>query len=296
MQILKPLAFPTIWGGTRLLPFVENYQENNIGQLYTASSVKGKSNEIINGEYKGKTFYDYYQKVKDKYGYIYDEYPLLIALVDAKENLSVQVHPSDFYAKCLENLPFGKIESWYFLEEPDSKSITNGSKCKNKQELIDKVSKREFENIIDTLAVKKDDYVFVEAGTLHALNAGSMVYEIQENSDLTYRFYDYNRKDSEGNFRELHLEKAKQVVDVSLKSKAKSFLGNEITEKKYVTKRVESNKYQNMSNNIEIITIFSGTSLLMDCFVQKGMSIVLEPQEKIDFDEVISAGVVRYII
>ncbi|WP_251861377.1 type I phosphomannose isomerase catalytic subunit [Clostridium sp. Marseille-Q2269] len=278
------------------MPYVDKYNKDNIGQLYTVSSIKNNSNEILNGEYKGKTFYDFYKDNKEKYNIPFDEYPLLIALVDAKEDLSVQVHPNDKIAEELERVPFGKTESWYFLEEPDSGYIVNGCLCDTYNSFYEKVNNKDFENIIDHLKVEKGDYVFVEAGTLHALGSGSLVYEIQENSDLTYRFYDYNRIDENGNTRPLHIDKAKRAVDIKLKSKTERFTKEEILEKKYAVKKFIGHKYNNTLNTLEVITIVKGKSIVEDINVQMGTSIILEPNEEVVFSETVECCVAHYLL
>lgn len=280
MIILEPIPMETIWGGTRLFDCASHEGLKNIGQLYTVQCRKNKSNRILNGEWKGKDLFQYYEARKAALGMAYDEYPLLIALVDAKEDLSVQVHPDDACAKELENSPFGKSESWYFMETPDAGCIVNGSLCHDKDEFVKKADRGEFDQLIDHLEVKKGDYVYVEAGTLHALKGGSMVYEIQENVDFTYRFYDYGRKDANGNTRPLHLEKAKKAVKPQLKSCAKKYQGT-IQERKYRTRLVEGTVCANAEAAWEMVTILDGSFELDQVKVGRGMTVLLEPGESL---------------
>ena len=275
---------------------VDEYNEENIGQLYTVSSIKNNSNEILNGSYKGKTFYDFYKDHKEQYDIPFDEYPLLIALVDAKEDLSVQVHPNDQHAIELEQLPFGKTESWYFLEKPNNGYIVNGSLCDTYESFYKKIEQKDFKHIIDYLKVEKEDYVFVEAGTLHALGGGSLVYEIQENCDLTYRFYDYERKDKNGNMRPLHLDKAKKAVDIKLKSEAHKFIQQEIIEKKYSVRKFVGKNHKNLFNTLEVITVLNGKCSIDNVNIGMGMSIVLEPNEEISFSDTLHCLIARYLL
>lgn len=295
MQILKPIPMATIWGGTRLIPYAEGYQGENIGQLYTVICRKDCSNQIVGGSYAGKTFYEYYQAARKRFDMSFEEYPLLIALVDAKEDLSVQVHPNDSCAAKLEQQHFGKTESWYFLEAPDRGTIVNGCLCSDRTELVERVDANDFEHIIDYLEVKKGDYVFVEAGTLHALGGGSMVYEVQENSDLTYRFYDYDRKDPKGNSRPLHIEKALEAVDVGLKSEVLSGEAGHL-EKKYWSGYVKGRSYRNVSDRLEMVTVTGGESPVTGVMVHKGMTIVLEPGERAEFSGEIEMIVARCLV
>ncbi|WP_276948715.1 type I phosphomannose isomerase catalytic subunit [Enterocloster lavalensis] len=251
---------------------------NNIGQLYTVQCRKEKSNRILNGPWAGKGLYDYYQSRKQALGLAYDEYPLLIALVDAKEDLSVQVHPDDQCAARLEQSPFGKTESWYFLEDPDCGKIVNGCLCRDKDELKQLAGEGRFPEIIDHLPVRKGDYVFVDAGTLHALGGGSLVYEIQENVDFTYRFYDYGRRDSQGNGRPLHLDKAVEAVKPGLKSAVRRYSG-EIAEMKYRTLLLEGTEFENTWNTWAFVTVLDGRIQVGGITAERGTSVLLEPGE-----------------
>lgn len=288
MMVLEPIPVETIWGGERLFPYVWHEGMNNIGQLYTVQCRKEKSNRILNGPWTGKGLYDYYQSRKQTLGLAYDEYPLLIALVDAKEDLSVQVHPDDQCAAWLEQSPFGKTESWYFLEEPDCGKIVDGCLCRDKDELEQLAGEGRFPEIIDHLPVRKGDYVFVDAGTLHALGGGSLVYEIQENVDFTYRFYDYGRRDSQGNGRPLHLDKAVEAVKPGLKSAVRLYSG-EITERKYRTLLLEGTEFENTWNTWAFVTVLDGQIQVDGITAVRGTSVLLEPGEMLTLDPCVRA-------
>lgn len=288
MMVLEPIPAETIWGGERLFPYVRHEGLKNIGQLYTVQCRKQKSNRILNGPWAGKCLYDYYRTRKQALGLSYDEYPLLIALVDAKQDLSVQVHPDDRCAARLERSPFGKTESWYFLEEPDCGKIVDGCLCRNKEELKQLAGEGRFPEIIDDLSVKKGDYVFVDAGTLHALGAGSLVYEIQENVDFTYRFYDYGRRDSCGNERPLHLGKAMEAVKPGLKSAVRRYSG-EIAEMKYRTLLLEGTTFENTWNTWAFVTVLDGQIQVDGIAAERGTSVLLEPGEQLTPDPCVRA-------
>lgn len=290
MMVLEPIPAETIWGGERLFPYVRHNGMKNIGQLYTVQCRKEKSNRILNGPWAGKGLYDYYQSRKQALGLAYDEYPLLIALVDAKEDLSVQVHPDDQCAARLEQSPFGKTESWYFLEEPDCGEIVNGCLCQDKDELKRLAGEGLFPEIIDHLSVREGDYVFVDAGTLHALGGGSLVYEIQENVDFTYRFYDYGRRDIQGNRRPLHLEKAVEAVKPGLKSAVRHYSG-EIAEIKYRTLLLAGTEFENTWSTWAFVTVLDGWIQVDGITAEKGASILLEPGEKLTLDPCVRAMV-----
>lgn len=286
MFILKTLSKETIWGGKRLHDFSGDHSINNLGQLYTVIAKEGYSNEIINGKYKGDTLYSVYKKNREIFNYNkYEEFPLIIGFVDAKENLSLQIHPTDTYALENEGKPFGKNESWIFIEEPQEGYIYNGCKLKTIKEVEDKVNNNQWSEIIDILTVKTGDYVYVESGTFHALTAGSLVYEIQQSTDLTYRFYDYDRIDSKGNKRELHFDKALAVLDPLKKSK--SFRNKQkikFNEKYYSIMTVNiKGKYKNISNSFQCITLINGCIEVDNILVKSGMSIIMLKGEEIEF-------------
>ena len=145
------------------------------------------------------------------------------------------------------------------------------------------IKQGQFMEMADTLAVKNGDYVFVEPGTLHAITAGSLVFEIEEGSDFTYRFYDYNRVDAQGNSRELHVEKATSALDINLKSVVKAYNGQEIKEKTYSTKLINNiNKYTNESATLECFTLVKGLLNADGIAVSPGSTILLWPGESLN--------------
>lgn len=281
MLIIKTITHETIWGGQKLKPFAD-IKSDKIGHLYSLVSNSEFESEILNGKYKGELFKKYFDENKAKFNLSkYEQFPFVIALVDASDDLSLQVHPDDKIAKELENMPFGKNESWYFLETPKSGKIYNGCKATTKQELIQKVSQNKYDEIIDYLEVKQGDYVYVEAGTMHAMSKGSFVYEIEENCNFTYRVWDFERRDKEGNLRPLHTKKALSAINVNLKSKA---LSSDIEHKErlYTTKMHKNkNEYKNTSNTLECLTVIKGNFELEGFKIQTGTTIVLEPDEVI---------------
>nr|MCR5777333.1 class I mannose-6-phosphate isomerase [Lachnospiraceae bacterium] len=145
--------------------------------------------------------------------------PILIKLIDAKKDLSVQVHPDDDYAREHENGSLGKSEMWYILDAKDDASLVYGfNRDVNEQEVRDAIAEGTVEKMLNHVPVKKNDLFFIEAGTVHAIGAGCLIAEIQESSNLTYRLYDYNRPDKDGKLRPLHIDKSMEVAN--LKSSA----------------------------------------------------------------------------
>ena len=275
MHVLKPVIHETIWGGRRLCPT----DGRAIGHLY--SVVDGAvSNELYDGSYVN--FHAYFEAVKDRCGLSgFSFYPYTAALVDAAEHLSIQVHPDDHAAKVLEHRPHGKNESWYFLEAPESGWIYNGCTAESTAKVRTLLDRGMIESVTAHLPVKKGDYVYVQAGTLHALTAGSLVFEIEENCPLTYRFYDYERRDSAGKKRELHIEQALSVLKPGLQSAAVKENGSLIEERMYSLRLIRGAElYQNDSDTLETLTLLSEAEA-DGVLYPGGAAMVLEPGERV---------------
>jgi mannose-6-phosphate isomerase len=143
------------------------------------------------------------------------ELPILIKFIDAKKDLSVQVHPDDAYAKQHEGGSLGKTEMWYVLDAAkDARLVYGFRRDITKEQLRTSLEKGTVEKYLQKVKIEKDDVFYIEAGTVHAIGAGALIAEIQENSNLTYRLYDYNRRDKDGNLRELHIDKALEVANL----------------------------------------------------------------------------------
>ncbi len=285
MLILKPIAHETIWGGEKLSPYCD-IKSNKIGHLYSLVSNGEFESEILNGKYKGKTFKTYFDENKNRLNMAkFKEFPFVLALVDASDDLSIQVHPDDKLAREIEHSDFGKNESWYFIDAPESGKIYNGCRAKTKEELINKVKENMYDDIIDYLVVKKGDYVYVQAGTLHAMSKGSFVFEIEENCNATYRVYDFNRTDKNGNKRQLHTQNALLAIDVNKKSKAEKY--NEEKRARFYSTQLFKNvtEYKNTSDTLECLTIIEGGGVVENIKVQKGMTLALEPCDKIELNK-----------
>ena len=301
MLVLQPIAHETIWGGSRIYELT-GFGGSSTGHLYSVYCREGVSNIILNGQHAGKTLNEVFPSFKQKAGMGgYDYFPLTIALTEADMNLSIQVHPDDDMAAKIEELPRGKRESWYFIEPPSDGYIINGCVCRNDDEKVRMLNAEQYLEMSDTLAVNKGDYVFVEPGTLHAITAGSLVYEIEEGADATYRFYDYDRVDNNGNRRELHTQKASSALKIHLKSAVKSYgSSKEITEKTYSTRRItHTDSYVNTSCEVDCLTMINGRALCEGVIVSSGMTVLLFPGEAVsnaDIELAFSAHMRRNIL
>ncbi|ERK56416.1 mannose-6-phosphate isomerase, class I [Gemella bergeri ATCC 700627] len=215
---LKPVLCERLWGGRNLEQFGYNLPAGKIGEAWVIAAHDNGSSLIINGKYSGKTLKEAY---KEDYKLFtqkqYEKFPLLIKILDASDELSVQVHPDDNYAKKYENGELGKTECWYVLDAEKNSQLIYGHTAKNHEEFNKKIDNKEWDKLFVKENVKKGDFFYIPAGTLHAIGGGILIYEVQQNSDTTYRVYDYDRVDKNGNKRELHIEKTKATTTVPFK-------------------------------------------------------------------------------
>lgn len=210
---LKPVFKEMIWGGSRLkTDFEYEIPSNNTGECWAISAHQNGDCEIINGYYKGYKLSELWSEHRELFGNVSQEvFPLLVKIIDAKDDLSIQVHPDDNYAKKNENGSLGKTECWYILDCDQDASIVIGHHAKSTDELREMIDKNAWTDLIRILPIKKGDFFQIEPGTVHAIKKGTMILETQQNSDITYRLYDYERLQN-GKPRELHLEKSIDVI------------------------------------------------------------------------------------
>lgn len=217
---LKPVFRDYIWGGNKLK---NNWNKESdldiIAESWELSCHKDGDSIICNGEFEGLTL----NQLIDKEGKEilgtksekFDDFPILIKLIDAFDNLSVQVHPDNEYALKFEK-QYGKTEMWYILDcDPNSSLLFGFNKNISKNEFKERINNNTLLDIVNKVPVKKGDVFFIEAGTLHAIGKGILILEIQQNSNCTYRIYDFDRKDKNGNKRELHVDKALDVTNLN---------------------------------------------------------------------------------
>lgn len=213
---LNPVFKEIVWGGERLKNgYGYESDLNNIAEAWVLSARNDGDNTVKNGEYANKSFTELIKNHPEflgKKGEKYNEFPLLIKFIDAKSDLSIQVHPDDDYARIHEN-SLGKTEAWYVLDCSDDAELIYGfNKEITKEEFEKSIKDNSFLNHVNKVKVKKGDIFFIEAGTLHAIGGGILLAEVQQNCNTTYRVYDYGRLvDSKP--RELHIEKALDVTN-----------------------------------------------------------------------------------
>ncbi|MCH4146887.1 MAG: class I mannose-6-phosphate isomerase [Prevotella sp.] len=227
---MKPLKFnallkQTIWGGDKIIPFKHLDEKlDKVGESWEVSGVKDNETIVSEGEYKGQSLNSVVKDLKgdfvgvENYKRFGDEFPLLIKFIDARQQLSIQVHPTDEIAH-KQGKERGKTEMWYIMDSDKDAKLRSGLK----QEITPEQYKEMVENdtITDAIAeysVKEGDCFFLPAGRIHSIGAGCFLAEIQQTSDVTYRIYDFKRKDKNGNERQLHTKEAAECINYHVES------------------------------------------------------------------------------
>ncbi|MBS7255516.1 type I phosphomannose isomerase catalytic subunit [Flavobacterium branchiicola] len=234
----EPILKERIWGGEKLKTVLNKPITSKItGESWELSTVEGDVSVIANGVLKGKSLMQLIDetpnevlgtKVYERFG---KQFPLLFKYLDAREDLSIQVHPNDKLAKERHN-SFGKTEMWYVMQaDADSRIIVGFKENSSKEEYLKHLNDNTLVSILDDVKAKPGDVFFLETGTVHAIGAGLVVAEIQQTSDITYRLYDFDRVDAQGNKRELHVDLALDAINYNKVD----------TQKKYETKANTSN-------------------------------------------------------
>ncbi len=219
-----PILKERLWGGTKLRDVLKKPISNDItGESWELSTVEGDISIIANGNLEGTSLQDYINKnpvdllgksVVERFG---TDFPILIKFIDAKQNLSIQLHPDDSLAKQRHN-SFGKTEMWYIMQaEKDANLIIGFNKDVTKEEYAKSIENDTILDLLNYEAVKEGDTFFINTGKVHAIGAGVLLAEIQQTSDVTYRIFDFNRKDKNGNLRELHTNMALDAIDYAKK-------------------------------------------------------------------------------
>ena len=212
---MKPVFQEKIWGGSRLKTvFGYDIPSDKIGEDWAISAHPNGVSMIENGPYKGQTLDQLWANEKALFGQpTEDVFPLLIKILDAEDDLSVQVHPDDTYGLKHEG-ELGKTECWYIIDAQPGAEIIYGHNAQTKEELTTMIQEGRWEELLTRVPVKKGDFFFVPSGTIHAIGKGIMILETQQSSDTTYRVYDYDRKDDAGQTRELHIQQSIDVTTV----------------------------------------------------------------------------------
>ncbi|PKV48764.1 mannose-6-phosphate isomerase type 1 [Aquimarina sp. MAR_2010_214] len=244
----RPILKEKIWGGDKLKTILNKPAiDENTGESWEISTVGDDISVVSSGKLEGKKLDDLIKEHKGEllgnkvYQEFGDQFPLLIKFIDAKEDLSVQLHPNDELAKKRHN-SFGKTEMWYVIQaDEDAKLIVDFNKKTSKQEYEAFLEDGKITELLNFEKISEGDSYFIKAGKIHAIGGGTLIAEIQQTSDITYRVYDWDRKDNEGNQRELHTDLALEALDFNVDGSSK----------------LEYNKIENCVNKLASSTYFT---------------------------------------
>lgn len=237
----KPILKERIWGGNKLkILFGKELNSDQTGESWELSTVGNDVSVISNGAYQNRLFTELIsefpneilgEKIVEQFG---EQFPLLFKFLDASEDLSIQVHPNDELAQKRHN-SFGKTEMWYIIQaDENSRNIIGFKEKSSSEKYLDKLKNKELLSILKEESVQKGDAFFLETGTVHAIGGGIVLAEIQQTSDITYRIYDWERTDNNGNPRELHLDLALETINYNPTQTRKPYSKNENSENKIV--------------------------------------------------------------
>nr|WP_294925790.1 type I phosphomannose isomerase catalytic subunit [uncultured Flavobacterium sp.] len=274
----EPILKERIWGGEKLKTILNKPITSKItGESWELSTVEGDVSIIANGELKGKSLMELINEAPNEilgtevYKRFGKQFPLLFKYLDAREDLSIQVHPNDKLAKERHN-SFGKTEMWFVTQaDADARIIVGFKEDSSKEEYLKHLNDKTLLSILDTVEAKPGDVFFLETGTVHAIGAGLVIAEIQQTSDITYRLYDFDRKDAQGNTRELHVDLALDAinynkVDTQKKYETKTNTSNAVVDCPYFT-----TNFLPLENKLEVSK--SGTSFTVYMCIEGSFEI-----------------------
>lgn len=261
---IYPLTFKSIfkdrlWGGNKLKTVLnKNIPNNTTGESWEISTVNGDVSIVDHGIYQGQLLTDLIQQFPESilgssvYKQFGTNFPLLFKYLDAQQDLSVQVHPNDYLAKKRHN-SLGKTEMWYVMQAATQASILVGFKeNSNQKQFLEAVKNGTIISLLNDIEVHTGDAFLLDTGTIHAIGAGILIAEIQQTSDITYRIYDFDRKDADGNLRELHLDLAMDAINYETLETSKHYIKKENTTNKMVKCPFFTVKYLPLQGTIEI--------------------------------------------
>lgn len=297
LLFLQPIFKERIWGGHKLkTDFGYALNSNQTGECWAISAHKNGETCIRNGVYAGMPLSQLWNEHPELFANDKPrEFPLMVKILDANDDLSVQVHPDDEFAQLIEN-DLGKAECWYVLDATADAKIIYGHNAQNSDELKQLVVDGEWEKLLKHVPVKSGDFFDVPTGTVHALGAGTLILEVQQSSDTTYRLYDYDRRDASGNLRELHLDKALTVIksphkegktkleqrDLGLEAVFTSLTNNQ----HFQVGKLEINGALELTLNVAylLISVVTGEAILNGQTIKKGDHLIVPNQmRKLNF-------------
>ena len=287
-----------IWGGNRLkTEFGYDIPSEYTGEYWAISAHPNGVSYVKNGKYAGFHLAELYKDNPELFGNPKTSvFPLLTKILDANDWLSVQVHPDDAYGLEHEG-ELGKTECWFVLQADEETKMVMGHHAKTKEEFVKAIENDDYDNLLNSFKIKAGDFFYIPSGTLHAICSGSLIYEAQQSSDITYRVYDYHRKDADGNERQLHVQQSIDVTNVPADIDQNKEFPQTILENGTKTRYVDSeffkvDRYQlngkNVIKNDEpfmMVSIIEGTGIFEGNEVKKGDHFVIcSDQKEVTFD------------
>ena len=294
LLFLKPVFKQMIWGGDRLATdWGYEIPGADTGECWAIGAHPNGDCQVVSGAYKGKTLSSLWTEKPALFGNVdkagnlkSDKFPLLIKIIDAKADLSIQVHPDDLYAMKNENGSFGKTECWYILDCPEDATLIVGHHASSKEEMEEMIDQGRWNEFLQEVPVKKGDFIQIDPGTLHAIKGGIMLLETQQNSDITYRVYDYDRL-SDGKPRQLHVEQSKAVTTVPAVPAYECISHPEILTDNEISVII-SNPYYEVSHmrvkgqaafkqtdTFRNVTVLEGTGLINGTLIRRGDHFII---------------------
>ena len=218
--VLTPVFHEKIWGGRRLeTEYGYRIPNGPVGECWAISAHPNGDCEVAEGPYAGMHLSELWDAHRELFGGLAgDRFPLLIKILDAEGDLSIQVHPDDAYAAEHENGSLGKKECWYVLDAKEGGTIIVGQRAHDRNEFAQMVEEGRWSDLLNEVPIRKGDFFQIDPGTVHAIKAGTLILETQQSSDVTYRVYDYDRVGADGKKRPLHLAQSLDVVDYAAKA------------------------------------------------------------------------------
>lgn len=282
---MEPVFKQMIWGGNRMRDeYGYDIPGENTGECWAISAHSQGDCVIASGKYKGMKLSELWDTHRELFGNAKgDRFPLLTKIIDAQSDLSIQVHPDDSYAGKYENGSLGKMECWYILDCDDNATIIIGHHAKTQEELYDMVEGARWKDLIREVPVRKGDFFQINPGCVHAIKGGTLILETQQNSDITYRLYDYDRL-QDGKKRPLHIEQSLDVITVPFKEVESGGVQSSngwweplITCEYYSVWKGELDGYASLIQDEKFLlgSVIEGEATLDGCTVKKGDHFIL---------------------
>ncbi|QNO14658.1 mannose-6-phosphate isomerase, class I [Alkalicella caledoniensis] len=291
---LEKIFHEKLWGGSKLSDyFGYQLQSHKTGECWAVSAHPNGDCPILNNKYKGKTLSWLWENEKVIFGDLPGKrFPLLTKLIDAKDDLSVQVHPDDNYAYKYEDGNLGKTECWYIVDCELGAELVLGHYAKDKEEMQEMIEKGLWDKLLRKVPIKPGDFFYIPAGTIHAIGKGTMILETQQSSDLTYRVYDYNRLE-DGKLRKLHISKTLDVANAPhedyplnkvVSHLEQGVLESLVQEQYFSVYRIKTSGKQKICNTgkFKIVSVLSGSGYLDVNKIEKGDHFII-PHEYGDY-------------